>query len=175
VVKATNYPSPGQNEIVVKNCAIAINPLDWLKQTTGDLMFSWIKYPFILGSDLAGEVVEVGKSVTRFKIGDRVIGHAVGLDKRSNKSSECAFQEYTVIRTNLASPIPSSMPYENACVLPLGLSTAACAMFMKDFLALQYPTLSPKPNGKTLLVWGGSGTVQDRPISPSRRSAVCEA
>jgi NADPH:quinone reductase-like Zn-dependent oxidoreductase len=77
---------------------------------------SWIKYPFVMGSDLAGEVVEVGKGVTRFKVGDRVIGHAVGMDPKSNKSSEGAFQEYTIIRANMASPIPSSMPYENACV-----------------------------------------------------------
>jgi NADPH:quinone reductase-like Zn-dependent oxidoreductase len=54
----------------------------------------------------------------RFKVGDRVIGHAVGMDQRSNKSSEGAFQEYTVIRTSLASPIPDSMSYESACVLP---------------------------------------------------------
>jgi NADPH:quinone reductase-like Zn-dependent oxidoreductase len=37
----------------------------------GDVIFSWTKYPFILGSDLAAEVVEVRKSVTRFKVGDR--------------------------------------------------------------------------------------------------------
>jgi D-arabinose 1-dehydrogenase-like Zn-dependent alcohol dehydrogenase len=33
-------------------------------------MFSWIKYPFIFGHDNAGEVVEVGSSVTRFKVGE---------------------------------------------------------------------------------------------------------
>ena len=163
-VKSAPYTKPGENEIVVQNAAIAINPLDWFKQVAGDIMFSWIKYPFVLGSDLAGEVVEVGKGVTRFKVGDRVVGHAVGMDPKSNKKAEGAFQEYTVVRTNLASPIPSSLPYENACVLPLGLSTAACGLFMKDFLALPYPTISPKPNGKTLLVWGGSTSVGSNAI-----------
>ena len=118
-----------------------------------------------MGSDLAGSVVEVGKGVTRFKVGDRVLGHAVGMDPKANKSSEGAFQEYTVIRSNMASPIPSSMSYETACVLPLCLSTAACALFMKDFLALlPYPSVSPKPNGKTLLVWGGSTSVGSNAI-----------
>jgi NADPH:quinone reductase-like Zn-dependent oxidoreductase len=162
--KPAPYTPPEENEIVVKNGAVAVNPVDWLKQALGDLMFSWIKYPVILGSDLAGEVVEVGKGVTGFEAGDRVIGHAVGMDVRSNKSAEGAFQQYTIIRANLASPIPSSMPYENACVLPLCLSTAACALFQKDFLALQYPTVSPKPNGKTLLVWGGSTSVGSNAI-----------
>jgi hypothetical protein len=32
-------------------------------------------------------------------------------------------------------------------------------MFQKDYLALEYPSVSPKPNGKTLLVWGGSTSV----------------
>jgi NADPH:quinone reductase-like Zn-dependent oxidoreductase len=100
------YTSPGISEIVVKNRAVAINPLDWFKQSAGNLMFSWIKYPLIMGSDLAGEVVEVGEGVTRFKVGDRVMGHAVGMDPKSNKSAEGAFQEYTVMRTNMASPIP---------------------------------------------------------------------
>jgi NADPH:quinone reductase-like Zn-dependent oxidoreductase len=41
-------------------------PIDWIKQVRGDLVFPWIKYPFILGSDVAGEVVEIGVNVTRF-------------------------------------------------------------------------------------------------------------
>lgn len=163
-VNPAPYTPPGENEMVVRNVAVAINPLDWLKQDAGNIMFSWIKYPFVMGSDLAGEVVEVGKGVTRFEVGDRVMGHAVGMDPKSNKSAEGAFQNYTVVRANMASPIPSSMPYENACVLPLGMSTAACGLFQKDFLALPYPTVSPKPNGTTLLVWGGSTSVGSNAI-----------
>lgn len=53
-VKPAPYTPPKDNEIVVKNRAIAINPLDWILQSAGELVFSWIKYPFILGSDLAG-------------------------------------------------------------------------------------------------------------------------
>ncbi|KUL86878.1 hypothetical protein ZTR_05341 [Talaromyces verruculosus] len=162
------YTHPGENEIVVKTAAVAVNPLDWVRQDVGDVFSSWIKYPFVMGSDLAGEVVEVGPGVTRFKVGDRVVGNAVGMDERSNKSSEGSFQEYTVIRTNLACPIPDSLTYEAACVLPLGLSTASCGLFMKDYLALRYPTNAPLPRNsnqnpvskkETLLVWGGSTSV----------------
>jgi hypothetical protein len=59
----------------------------------------------------------------------------------------------------MAARIPDSMSYEYAAVLPLGLSTAACGLFQKDHLALQYPSIPPKPSGKTLLVWGGSTSV----------------
>lgn len=166
VVKSAPYTKPGADEIVVKNLALAINPVDWIKQVGGNMLFSWLGYPLILGSDVAGEVVEVGPGVNRFRAGDRVLGHAVGMDKRSNKTSEGGFQQYTVLRTNLASPIPSSMSYESACVLPLCLSTAACGLFMKDFLALQYPTSSKTrtPTGQTLLVWGGSTGVGSNAI-----------
>ena len=164
-VRQAEYTTPGANEIAVKNGAVAINPVEWGKQAVGDLMFSWIKYPFVLGSDLAGEVVQVGKGVTRFAPGDRVLGHAVGMDKRSNRSAEGAFQKYTIVRTNLASSIPDSMSYEAACVLPLCLSTAACALFQKDFLALQHPQVpAPQPIGQTLLVWGGSTSVGSNAI-----------
>lgn len=165
-VKAAPYTSPRENQIVVKNAAVSVNPLDWFKQMAGAIMFGWVQYPTIPGTDAAGEVVEVGKGVTRFKPGDRVVGHAVGWDKRSNVPSEQAFQEYTVLRTHMASPIPDSMSYENACVLPLCISTAACGLFMKDFLALQSPTSkgSPRPTGETLLVWGGSTSVGSNAI-----------
>ena len=159
-VKSAPYTPPREDEIVIKNGAVAINPLDWMKQDMGNMIFSWIKCPFIMGSDSAGEVVEVGCAVTRFKVGDRVLGHAVGMDQKRNSSAEGAFQSHTVLLAHMVSPIPSTMDYESAAVLPLGLSTAACGLFQKDHLALQYPSVPrPKPTGKTLLVWGGSTSV----------------
>ncbi len=163
-VKSAPYTPPRANEIVVKNHAVAINPLDWIIQVVGNLVFSWIKYPFVLGSDLAGEVVEVGAGVTRFKVGDRVLGHAVGTDKKRNSAAEGAFQAYTVVLAHMAAPIPATLSYENAAVLPLALSTAACGLFQKDHLALQHPSLSSTSTGKTLLVWGGSTSVGSNAI-----------
>ncbi|PSS18796.1 hypothetical protein M430DRAFT_19391 [Amorphotheca resinae ATCC 22711] len=163
-IKAAPYTTPNDDELVVRNCAIAINHIDWNKQALGNLIFSWIRYPFIMGSDLAGEVVEVGEGVTRFSPGDRVLALAVAMDQRSNKAAEGAFQEYTVVRQNLTAPIPDAMIYEKACVLPLCLSTAACALFQKDHLALQYPSTAYQPTGKTLLVWGGSTAVGSNAI-----------
>jgi NADPH:quinone reductase-like Zn-dependent oxidoreductase len=158
-VKEAPYTSPGPNELVVKSAAIAINPVEAMKQAMGDNMMPWIKYPFVLGHDVAGEVVEVGSEVSRFKLGDRVVGDAVSIDQRSNRSCEGAFQEYVVLRQNLVSPIPDNLSYERACVLPLTLSTAACALYMDTYLALELPKHSPQKNGKVLLVWGGSTSV----------------
>lgn len=153
------YTSPGEHQIVIRNHAVAVNPIDWIIQCTGKRLFSWIKYPYVLGSDVAGEVIEVGSAVTRFKIGDRVVGHALGADKTRNNVAEAAFQQYTVLLDHMAAAIPDTMSYEAACVMPLALSTAACGLFQKDHLALAYPSRIPKQTGETLLVWGGSTSV----------------
>ncbi len=163
-VKPAPYTPPRENEIVVRNRAVAVNPIDWILQVIGSIIFPWIKYPFIPGSDLAGEVAEVGAAVSRFKVGDRVLGHAVGSAKTRNAPAEGAFQTYTVVLAHMASPIPGTLAYENAAVLPLGLSTAACGLFQKDHLALKYPSLAPEPSDRTLLVWGGSTSVGSNAI-----------
>src|SRR5579859_1604613 len=105
-VGSAPYTPPKADEIVVRNHAVAINPLDWIKQVAGDLLFNWITYPFVLGSDSAGEVVEVGSAVTRFKVGARVVGHAVGTDPKRNSAAEGSFQTYSVLLERMASPIP---------------------------------------------------------------------
>ena len=159
-IKPAPYTSPRRDEIVVANRAVAVNPVDWILQLSTEFGFSWLRYPLILGSDLAGEVVEVGADVTRFKRGDRVLAHAIGTDRKRNSAAEGAFQHFTVVLATMASPIPDDLSYESAAVLPLGLSTAACALFENDQLALDYPTMPrAKRNGKTLLVWGGSTSV----------------
>lgn len=162
------YTAARKNEIVVRNKAIAINPLDWILQEAYSIAFPWLKVPFISGCDVAGEVVEIGKDVTRFRLGDRILGHAVSTSKTVNRPCEGGFQEYTVIRQHMASPIPANISYETASVIPLGLSTAACALFQKDYLALTFPTAKPEPTGKTVLIWGGSTSVGCNTIQLAR-------
>jgi NADPH:quinone reductase-like Zn-dependent oxidoreductase len=158
-IKPAPYMSAGENEIVVKNAALAINPIDWKMQDTARYP---LNYPAVLGQDVAGEVVEVGSSVSRFSKGDRVLGHAVGLATKRN--CDCGFQEYTVLLANMASQIPSTLSFESAAVLPLALSTAASGLFQKGCLELEYPSLNPKSTGKTVLIWGCSSSVGSNAI-----------
>ncbi|KAI1631600.1 oxidoreductase [Biscogniauxia mediterranea] len=150
---------PDENEIVIRVCAIAINQIDWKMQDTPWKMF---KYPIIMGTDVAGEVVDVGSEVTRFKIGDRVLGHAVSFDTEDERHA--AMQNYSVLMSNMASPIPESLSFEQAVVLPLGVSTAAAALFQKDCLALPKPSLNPAKTFKTVLIWGGASSVGSNAI-----------
>lgn len=112
VVRSAPYTSAKVGQIVIKNHAVAINPIDWLVQERGDIMFGWLKYPFIMGTDQAGEVVEIGPGVSRFKVGDRVIGHAAGTNENINDPAQGSFQEYTVLLEHMSSKIPDDMSYE---------------------------------------------------------------
>ncbi|KAJ5530517.1 hypothetical protein N7527_003910 [Penicillium freii] len=162
------FTAPSAHQIVVKNGAVAISPIEWTKQSMGRKMLRWIKYPFVLGNDCAGEVVSVGNMVTQFKVGDRVLAHALSMDQAVNKSAEGAFQKYTVIRENMASVIPRWLSYEEACVVPLSLSTAATALFGQDFLFLHHPGV-PRHTGpdwrpEVVLIWGGSTSIGSNAI-----------
>lgn len=65
-------PTAGPNEIVIRNSAVAINPLDTHMQKSGIFVQQW---PAIFGCDVAGEVCQVSAEASdRFKVGDRVIG-----------------------------------------------------------------------------------------------------
>jgi NADPH:quinone reductase-like Zn-dependent oxidoreductase len=158
------YTAPRADEIVVRVRAVAVNPMDRLQQTMGDIFTPWTPYPFVVGSDVAGEVVEVGAGIKRFHIGDRVVGFAAGSDKSGNRAAEGALQDYVVLLAHMAAPIPDAMRFEDAAVLPLGLATAACGLFQKDFLAMNAPSAAPKRTGKTLIVWGGSTSVGSNAI-----------
>ncbi|KAI5212252.1 oxidoreductase [Aureobasidium subglaciale] len=155
-IKDTPYTAPSVDSIVVRNHAIALNPIDFKLQDVA--MFPFLSYPTILGADIAGEVVDVGSAVSsRFKSGDRVIAQAGGVS--SNTPSGSAFQEYTVVAGTMAAHIPDDLSYTEAVVMPLGIATSACGLFQKDHLALQYPSLSPKPTGQTVLIWSGASSV----------------
>ncbi|KAF4314092.1 Alcohol dehydrogenase superfamily zinc-containing [Botryosphaeria dothidea] len=147
-------PKPGPGEVVIKNAAIAINPVDWKIQSYGIFLQ---KFPSILGTDVAGTIEEVGEGVDRLKKGQRVIGHAAGI--ATGDSADTAFQLYTKTLEILVSPIPDSLSFEEATVLPLAISTAAAGLYQKTHLALPHPSTNPQPTGQTLLVWGGSSSV----------------
>ncbi|PYH98409.1 GroES-like protein [Aspergillus ellipticus CBS 707.79] len=157
VIEEAPYPTAGENRLVVRVHALAVNAVDYAIQMMGEALFPWVTFPLVLGEDVAGEVVAVGPGVTRFQPGDRVVGQAVG--SNANDSVEGAFQQYAVLRENMASTLPAAVAYAQASVIPLAFSTAIAGLFQKDYLGLQAPSLTPTPTGKTLLIWGGATSV----------------
>lgn len=164
VVDDAPYTCPAEREIVIETGAVAVNPVDSGEQMLGIKLFPWLKCPLILGCDLAGEVVEVGSAVTRFKTGDRVL--ALPASALIAEYTGGAFQSYVTSIEHMTAPIPDTLSYEQACVLPLTLITAASGLYEKGFLELQHPTITtpPNPTGKTLLIWGGATSVGSNAI-----------
>lgn len=148
-------PALARGEILVRNEAVAINPLDYFLQDMA--LLPWLDYPIIAGSDVAGTVVAIGEGVDHFAVGDRVLGQAVGTTV--NQPAQGAFQQHTVVIAHMAAPIPDEMAATSAAVLPLGIGTAACGLYQPNNLGLRHPSADPRPSGETLLVWGASSSV----------------
>ena len=157
-VKIVDFPMPeaGPHQMIIKNHAVAFNPADAVIQTSGVLLQ---QFPAVLGEDLAGEVVSVGPDVTRFKVGDRVVAMAADIKFTEPVPYLGSFQHYCRVNDDFAAKIPDNVTSVEACVLPLGLCTAAASLLFKQNLALPYPQLNPKPTGTVVLIWGASSSV----------------
>ncbi|MDY6930073.1 MAG: NADP-dependent oxidoreductase [Pseudomonadota bacterium] len=75
VVVDRPVPDPAPNEVLIKTCAISVNPVD-VKTRQGRALASMLKesLPLILGWDVSGVVVACGDGVKRFRPGDEVFG-----------------------------------------------------------------------------------------------------
>lgn len=161
------FPQPdglADDELIIKNKAVAINPVDWKIQSSPDNRFG-LSYPYILGEDVAGEVIYAGNGVKHlFVKGDRVLAHSMGLD--AGDAAYGGFQLYVKLKAITAAKIPDGLTFEEAAVLPLSVSTAAAGLYLTETLGLQLPRVpgSPDPialdpSKETLLLWGGSSSV----------------
>lgn len=162
--------SPAADEVVVRVRAVAVNLVDTIPRIAYRFIFPWLTFPAVIGSDTAGEVVEVGSAVTRLHIGDRVLAHAVGTEKSRNRPAEGAFQSHVVLLEHMVAPIPDALSFAQACVLPLALSTAATGLFQPDQLGLALPSAHPTERNETVLVWGASTSVGINAVQLARNA-----
>jgi NADPH2:quinone reductase len=123
--------------VVVKVVAAGVNFADTL--LIGGTYQELPELPFVPGAELAGEVVEVGSGVTRFSVGDRVMGQV----------NTGAFAEYAMIDARRAAPVPSEMPFDEAAGFWIPYGTAYCGLTVRARLK----------DGETLLVSGAAGSV----------------
>lgn len=71
------------------------------------------------------------------------------------------FQNFTTLREAVTAPLPDSIRFEDAVVLPLAISTASVGLF--DDLKLRLPSAdagdNEGPRGEAVLVWGGASSM----------------
>lgn len=133
-------PSPKDHEVLIRIYATTVVKEDPdLRASPGFNGFLKPRNP-ILGQELAGEIEEVGSSVTRFRPGDQVFG----IDMFG------AYAEYKCMPEDGALAIkPANMSYEEAVSIPNGALTAL--PFLRDKGRIR--------SGQTVLIYGASGSV----------------
>ncbi|KKY13313.1 putative alcohol dehydrogenase [Diplodia seriata] len=153
VIKTVERYTPGPDEILVKNKVINFTPLAAKMQKFAPIPY---KPPVILGFSSAGIVETVGANVTYVKPGDRVAVLTVfDLSDRHGH-----FQEYYIANPQFTSKIPDGVSLEDASSVPANLATVVAVM--QALHGPERPSPDGKkaaPNGKKLLVYGGSSSV----------------
>ncbi|KAJ4419128.1 hypothetical protein N0V82_005141 [Gnomoniopsis sp. IMI 355080] len=143
----------GDRQVLVKVHAWAMNPCDSMLQTVS---LPFVKYPVILGQDVAGTVEAVGSTAaSKFSVGDRIFAFTAGNN---------GFQEYVPLDYTLAAKIPGDLSYSEASVFGLCITTSSFSLFGKNFLNLDFPKLGAPKTGKTVLIWGGSSAAGSNAI-----------
>jgi len=135
-------PKPSPTQCLVKVGAVSLNPVDTYIRS--GMVPMPLPFPFVVGCDLAGTVVEAGSDVKRFKTGDRVWGTNQGLLGRQG-----TFAEYCAVDECWLYPTPASISDEQAAAISLVGITAHLGLVRDAKLQ----------RGETIFVNGGSGGV----------------
>ncbi|HEX5579134.1 MAG TPA: NAD(P)-dependent alcohol dehydrogenase [Candidatus Limnocylindria bacterium] len=137
-------PAPGPKEVLVRIHATSV--------TRGDVVLR--KIPFLLarlfgqkrkamlGHEFAGQVEAIGTDVTRFAVGDRVLGTSTGLPTGTYAEYICVPED------GMLATIPPTVSYEEAAPVPIGATTA-----------LQFLRGAGLASGRRVLIVGASGSV----------------
>jgi len=139
-VRIKDIPNPAINssQALVRVRANALNRAD-LMILGGTAHGAWGSGDNVpLGLEWSGEIVEIGKDLTGFKVGDRVMGSGGG-----------AFAEYTVGNIANMIPVPVSFSFEQATTMPVAFRTMHDAIVTNGNLA----------KGETVFFQGASSAV----------------
>jgi NADPH2:quinone reductase len=131
-------PQPGPNQVLVRNRAVGVNPVDTYLRTNTDNRGP--KLPYTPGSDAAGVVEAVGAGVTGVKTGDRVYvgGTATG-----------AYAELSLCDQVQVHPLPGNVTFAQGAAMNVPYATAYHALINR----------ARGEAGETVLVHGASGGV----------------
>src|ERR1043166_1941850 len=138
-------PTPGDDEVLIRIRAAAVNPMDYRLMTGAYIMrlATGLRKPKPTrpGADLAGVVEALGRNITRFKQGAPVFGGARGgvpgggealgrnipRFKPGDPVFGCArgaFAEYVCAREDKLAVKPANLSFEQAAALPVAGLTA---------------------------------------------------
>ena len=146
-------PAPGHGEVLVKVEAAGVGPWDASIRAGKSALPQPL--PLTPGSDLSGEIVEVGPAVSDLRVGDQIYGV-------TNAQFIGAYAEYAVASAAMVSKKPTSLTYIEAASVPVVAVTAWQALF--DHAHIK--------EGQTLLIHGAAGNVGAYAVQLARRAGV---
>jgi NADPH:quinone reductase-like Zn-dependent oxidoreductase len=146
-IKEVDTPIPGDKDLLIKVHATTVNRSDYHVLTGKPLfmrLFCGLFTPRLAstGCDFAGTVEQVGKKVSSFKVGERVMGFG-GVNGMGSHA-----QFVTIAESGGVVPMPSSFTFQQA---------AAC---LEGAFYAAIPILHLKPRqGQKALVYGATGAI----------------
>ncbi|KAH6913541.1 chaperonin 10-like protein [Coprinopsis sp. MPI-PUGE-AT-0042] len=163
-------PVPKEGEVLVKVEAAALNPVDWKIRDYG-MFLKPEEYPALLGTDVAGEVVDVADGVKNVKKGDQVLFQ--GTFRQSEQSS--GYQQYSRASSRTLAKIPSNVTVTEASTVPVTLTCAYVGLYCDFPYGFGFePPVSEGGLGKyestPLVVLGGATSVGQYVVQLARLS-----
>jgi len=171
--KEVDKPAPKDNEVLIAIRATTVSTGDCnvrnftfvtkSMRPIAKLMFG-IGKPWkarILGTELAGEVARVGRNVTKFKNGDRVVA-STGMAGGGHAQYACLPETGAVVIK------PDSLSWEEAVAIPFGANTAL--YYLRDVGQIQA--------GQDVVIVGASGAIGSAAVQLAKHfgatvTAVC--
>jgi len=147
----TNYPDPkpGPDDVILRVQACALNYHDVF--TRKGMPGIKVPMPIIIGIDVAGDIVECGRDVSDFKVGDRVLVDPIDRVQGGllGEMWDGGLAEYVRVPAHMLVPLDAAISYADAAALPVAYGTAYRMMLTRGKVAA----------GEKVLVLGASGGV----------------
>jgi alcohol dehydrogenase len=141
-------PRPIEGHVVIRVRASSFNYHDVF--TVRGMPGIKVPLPVIIGLDMAGEIAEVGSSVTGWKAGDRVLVNPVNKKKGlMGEMLDGGMAEYCLVAADQLVAMPAGVSFEDAATLPVAYGTA-------HRMLITHETVKA---GERVLVLGASGGV----------------
>ena len=130
-------PAPGPGEVLLRVAAASVNPIDYKRRAGLTTEFYPLKFPGLIGVDVAGTAIRIGPGVEGFSIGDPVFAMA-----------DDTYAELCVVKAAVLAKVPKGLDLVEAAALPLATTTGNQLL-----LATRIEV------GQTVLVAGAAGNV----------------